>query len=106
LEYHLISAETYAERQWRYTECDNSDIYINDSGEILAGTVSDNEEVITRTRTEAEIQVCKENALLEITQDRLRDHQRNLIYASTWLIVFILLFGIHFPFFLKQQRKN
>jgi hypothetical protein len=91
LKYHLISTEEYVQQNWRYIDCNNSDIYID-------------KEVVSRT--EDEIQACREEIFPELEMERLHNYKDNLISESTRLFVFILLFALHFPFFLKQQKKT
>jgi 4-amino-4-deoxy-L-arabinose transferase-like glycosyltransferase len=102
LEYRLISNEEYTQQQWRYVHCaeeNNSDIYIKKTTETPKPTTE-------TPKTEAEIQACEEEALITISEERTYRYQNNLIAQCTWLFVFALLLAVHFPCFLKQQKKT
>ncbi|MDR0650183.1 MAG: hypothetical protein LBG59_01945 [Candidatus Peribacteria bacterium] len=99
-EYQLISTEIYAQQQRTYRQCREKTQPAEPEG--LNGMIV---VVGNAPETEEAVEICEKEALLEVTERRIHTYQDHLIAQCTWLFVFTLLFVIHFPFFIKQQKK-
>lgn len=62
-------------------------------------TMSPEWETTTQTRTEEEIEECKEQAREDLATQRRFRLKEDLIASGAWFIVFIILFGLHYPQF-------
>jgi hypothetical protein len=97
LEYQLISDEEYAKQRRSYTQC-SSDPYYNDP--------QDSSAAIQTPHSAESIEACEAKAIVMSGEERTYTYKGDLIASLTWLCIFLLLFGTHFPFFIKYHREK
>lgn len=57
-----------------------------------------------KVKTEEEINKCVESKTKELKLRRAYDYKDNIIMSWVWAVIFLLLFSIHFPFFIRKTE--
>jgi len=61
---------------------------------------------VRRERTKEEIKECKAEVREELTIKRSFDLKKDMITAGAWFIVFVFLFGFHYPKFKAYKEEE
>lgn len=103
--YYIISDEEYLQNResWKLENC-KSPIYWEKW--VTSPVAVDGTETQARTPSEEEIEKCEQKVRTEVAFSRKYDLKDMFITSFSWLIVFIVLFGFHYPKFLKSRTEN
>lgn len=109
LNHLLISDEEYVQGRyyWNYDNCSTEISTYPERVDTNGNSYTDYNTTPTITKpTEEEIALCEEKALADATKERNYEFKQALITEITWLLVFVILFVTHFPFFLRQNKEK
>lgn len=99
LNHIFITNEEYI--VWSYnnyeiTNCDNNLNYPTKTDEKIENTKKSDEEIAK----------CKEKAKNDIISKRSFWYKQDVLGWLTWWTIFLIVFLSHFPYFLKQNKKD
>ncbi len=92
----IITDEEYltgGSGRWQVENCENDPRPIIDGEEREA-------------RTEEEIEECKEEARETVLIQRQFSTKETMLSGGIWGTIFLLLFLVHFPVFIREQRQK
>ena len=101
--YYLITDEEYLQNResYRLEQCENNTIY-NKEVRLENNVEKTTEQTVKKTKEE--IEECKQKARNDVIMSRKYDLKDMFISSFAWMIVFLILFGFHYPKFLKNNK--
>lgn len=95
----VISDEEYIQgsRSYLIQNCTDSTMYAKPT--TVDGTS-------TGTKTPAEIEKCKTDARDQAIKERAYQSKDSMIGGGVWGSLFLIVFLLHFPFFVRSRKEN
>jgi len=85
---------------YRFEQCERQDNF--DKIETIRVWDDSNSPI----KTPEEIAACKENVKKELITRRRLNMKEDMITAGAWFIVFVFLFGFHYPKFKRYKEEE
>ncbi|MCT4616728.1 MAG: hypothetical protein N4A38_00790 [Candidatus Gracilibacteria bacterium] len=99
--FFIISDSEYIASRYSYRldNCENDNVAITKTIEV-------GERNINTPKTKEEIEACKEEVRKDLITERRFRLKEDMITAGAWFIVFIFLFGFHYPKFKRYKEED